>query len=134
MQREHHLRVSMNIIVTHASSFDYEKELYAPLRKAVEGTTHELIFPHVWHEQNKSTKEFLKNADLVIGEVSYPSTGQGIVFGWADMLNIPILFVRKVGAKSSSALTYLKGEWIEYADTDGLCAKVKGYLTESSVV
>jgi len=35
----------MKIIVTHASIFDYEKEFYEPLKKAVEGTGHELIFP-----------------------------------------------------------------------------------------
>ncbi|KKW11084.1 MAG: hypothetical protein UY50_C0021G0018 [Parcubacteria group bacterium GW2011_GWA2_49_9] len=122
----------MKIIVTHASSFDYEKEFYAPLKKAVEGTDHELIFPHVWHAQNKSTKEFLKNADLVIGEVSYPSTGQGIEFGWADMLNVPILFVRKQGAKSSSALKYLKGDYIEYADGNDMTDKIRTFLVSKS--
>ena len=119
----------MKIIVTHASSFDYEKELYAPLKKAVEGTGHELIFPHVWHEQSKSTKEFLRDAGLVIGEVSYPSTGQGIEFGWADMLNVPILFLRRQGAKSSSALRYLQGEYIDYSDETDLITKTRALLS-----
>ncbi len=118
----------MKVIVTHASSFNFEKELYEPLRKAVEGTTYELIFPHIWHEQNTSTKEFLKDADLVIGEVSYPSTGQGIELGWADMLAVPLLFLRKHGAKSSSALKYLKGEYIDYQDQADLLQKLKTYL------
>src|SRR3989338_4070350 len=120
----------MKIIVTHASSFDYEKELYVPLKKAVEGNGHELIFPHVWNAQNKSTKEFLKDTGLVIGEVSYPSTGQGVEFGWADTMNIPILFLRKQGAKSSSALKYLKGDYIEYASEGELIEKVRMYLNE----
>lgn len=119
----------MKIIVTHASSFDFEKELYAPLKKAVKGTGHELIFPHVWHEQKKSTKEFLKDAGLVIGEVSLPSTGQGIELGWADMLNVPILFLRKQGAKSSSALNYLKGEYIDYSDENDLITKTRAFLS-----
>ena len=118
----------MKIIVTHANSFDFEKEFYVPLKRAVEGTGHELIFPHVWHEQNKSTKEFLKDTDLVIGEVSHPSTGQGIEFGWADMLNVPIVFLRKSGAKSSSSLRYLKGEFIDYADGEDLVARLSAYL------
>ncbi len=118
----------MKIIVTHASSFDFEKELYEPLRKAVEGTGHVLIFPHVWHEQNKSTKEFLKDAGLLIGEVSHPSTGAGIELGWADMLGVPLLFLRKHGAKSSSALKYLTGEYIDYQDQADLTQKVKTYL------
>lgn len=118
----------MKIIVTHASSFDYEKEFYAPLKKAVEGTAHELIFPHVWREQKKSGKEFIKSADLVIGEISHPSTGQGIEFGWADMLNVPIVFLRKTGAKSSSSLKYLKGEYVEYQDETELQKKVHAYL------
>lgn len=118
----------MKIIVTHASSFDYEKEFYEPLRNAVEGTSHELIFPHIWHAQNKSTKEFLNGADLVIGEVSYPSTGQGIEFGWADMLNVPILFLRKQGAKSSSTLKYLKGDFLEYTNPEDLVQKVRSYF------
>lgn len=120
----------MKIIVTHASSFDYERELYTPLKKAVEGTTHELIFPNVWHEQKKSSKEFIKSSDLVIGEVSYPSTGQGIEFGWADMLNVPILFLREGGARSSSSLKYLKGEYIEYANSADLTQKVKAFLAK----
>lgn len=120
----------MKIIVTHASSFDYEKELYKPLKKAVEGTGHELIFPHVWHEQKKSTKEFLKDAGLVVGEVSHPSTGQGIEFGWADMMGIPILFLRKSGAKSSSSLKYLKGELTDYIDEQDLIQKVQQFLSE----
>ncbi len=118
----------MKIIVTHANSFDYEKEFYEPLKKAVEGTEHELIFPHVWHAENKSTKEFLKDAGLVIGEVSYPSTGQGIEFGWADMMNIPMLFLRKQGAKSSSALRYLKGEFVDYSSLEDLTNRVKTYI------
>ena len=121
----------MKIIVTHASSFDFEKELYVPLKKAVEGTGHEFIFPHVWHEQKKSTKEFLKDASLVIGEVSHPSTGQGIELGWADTLNIPILFLRRQGAKSSSALKYLRGEYIDYTDSNDLVNKLKGYLEKN---
>ena len=120
----------MKIIVTHASSFDYEKELYVPLKKAVESTGHELIFPHVWHAENKSTKEFSKDAGLVIGEVSYPSTGQGIELGWADTMSIPILFLRKRGAKSSSALKYLKGEYIEYFDESDLVKKVRVFLAD----
>lgn len=120
----------MKIIVTHASSFDYETELYEPLKKAVEGTSHELIFPHVWHEKGVSTKEFLKDADLVIGEVSHPSTGQGIEFGWADMLDVPILFLRKAGATSSSSLRYLKGKVIDYIDVDDLIGKVRTYLSQ----
>jgi len=118
----------MKVIVIHASSFDYEKELYEPLKKAVEGTGHELVFPHVWHEQNKSTKAFLKDAGLVVAEGSRPSTGQGIELGWADDMNIPILFLRKEGAKSSSALKYLKGEYVDYANEADLQEKVKTYL------
>ena len=127
---EHNRTVApkMKIIITHASSFDYEQELYEPLKKAVAGTEHELIFPHVWHAQNKSTKEFLKDADLVIGEVSYPSIGQGIELGWADMLGVPILFLRKQGAKSSSALRYLKGEYIDYVDSRDLTEKMTTYF------
>lgn len=118
----------MKVIVTHASSFDYEKEFYKPLKKAVEGTEYELVFPHIWHEQNKSAKEFINGADLVIGEVSYPSTGQGIEFGWADMLNVPILFLRKQSAKSSSSLKFLKGTHIEYSDERDLQMQVQKYL------
>ncbi len=119
----------MKIIVTHASSFDFEKEFYVPLKAVVEGTGHELIFPHVWHEQKKSTKEFLKDAGLVIGEVSFPSTGQGIELGWADMLNVPTLFLRKQGAKSSSALNYLRGEYIDYSDESDLITKTRAFLS-----
>lgn len=118
----------MNIIVTHANSFDYEKEFYAPLKKAVEGTGHELIFPHIWREQKKSAKEFLKDAGMIIGEVSYPSTGQGIEFGLADLFSVPILFLRKKGAVSSSSLCYLKDEMVDYEDENDLVEHIRTFL------
>ena len=95
----------------------------------MESTGHELAFPHVWHEQDKSTKEFLKNADLVIAEVSHPSTGQGIELGWADMLNVPMLFLRKQGSRSSNSLRYLKGNYIDYTTSEDLIQKVQAYLS-----
>jgi hypothetical protein len=40
-----------------------------------------------------NTKELIKSYSAVVAEMSYPSTGAGIEIGWADALNIPIIFI-----------------------------------------
>ena len=61
----------MKIQVGHSRDFDFVKELYEPIKKAIFFTDHEFIFPHDGREID--SKETLKNIDIFIAEVSYPS-------------------------------------------------------------
>ena len=79
----------MKIFIAHASSYDYKNELYLLIRKSYLNNEHEIILP-IENGREVITKEMIKSCDLVIAEVSYPSTGMGIELGWADIFKIPI--------------------------------------------
>lgn len=118
----------MKIVVVHAYKYDFENELYKPLRESALAAEHEFLFPHEGMVEASSTKEKIRNADCVLAEVSYPSTGSGIELGWADMLNVPLLFVHKSGVKISTSLGLLRAESAEYADSSELILHVTKLL------
>ena len=112
----------MKIYVSHASSYDFRNELYAPLKHALKDP--ELFLPHENSDSaNKDTMEILVSCDIVIAEVSYPSTGQGIELGWANMLHKPIVCIYKSGTRPSSAIpliatsmqayTFIERSWLD---------------------
>jgi hypothetical protein len=108
----------MKIYVAHSIGFDFQKELYEPLQNSDFAQKHELILPHVGSISN--SKDAIKNADLIIAEVSYPSTGEGIELGWADAFGKRMIFIHKAGSKISASLDYLKGQKLEYSDSASL--------------
>ena len=94
----------MRIYVGHASSFDYLNELYLPLKKSLLWQQREFILPHEFSKEPCDSKKIICQCDLMLAEVSYPSTGLGIELGWANSNNIPILGIYKTGCKISSSL------------------------------
>ena len=74
----------MKIYISHSTGFDYQKELYEPIKNSELYNSHEIIFPHDKSSEVSNSKEVIKGCDMVIAEVSYPSTGMGIELGWAD--------------------------------------------------
>lgn len=113
----------MKIYIAHSRNFDYEKELYEPLRKSSMSQKHEFVFPHE-HGDQMNSKDALMSAKLVIAEVSHPSTGLGIELGWANANEIPIVAVYRSGSQPAPALGYLGGDIIEYEDENDLIAKL----------
>ena len=107
----------MKIYVSHASSFDFQNELYTPLKQAL--PEHELFLPHEnSNDANQDAKNIIETCDIVLAEVSYPSTGQGIELGWADMLHKPIICVYKSGAKPSSAIQIIAASMHAYTSIE----------------
>lgn len=96
----------MKIFVSHSSGFDYENELYKPLRNSTINNNHEIFLPHE-DGRDVLTKDVIKKSDVVIAEVSFPSTGQGIELGWANVFNVPIICVNQKNSKPSDSLKYL---------------------------
>lgn len=84
------------------------------------------------HEDGKSvdTKEIIQNSDLILAEVSFPSTGQGIELGWANIFKIPILCVSKENTKISGSLKYLTQDFITYSDSKDLINKIRIFLNK----
>jgi nucleoside 2-deoxyribosyltransferase len=120
----------MHIYVSHSTGFDFRTELYAILKHSKLGQDHHLILPHEASDFLYNTKELFakKECDIVLAEVSYPSTGQGIELGWANMLGIRIVCISKKGAKVSSSLQTVTREFLEYEDSDDMLEKVKAVL------
>lgn len=117
----------MKIFVAHSSGFDYETELYTPLRESPLLKAHEFIFPHE-HGREENTQEAIKNADFFLAEVSVPSTGVGIEIGWANMLHVPVVCISKNGSSVSSSLRFLTTNFIEYTDSADLTNKLAEFF------
>ena len=114
------------IYVSHASGFDFKKELYEPLG-AISGV--EFIFPHASAKAINS-KDAIKHADGLLAEVSMPSHGVGIEIGWAEMLGKPLIFAHRDEVKVSGALTFLKATVLSYASSAELTTKTQQALTQ----
>ena len=83
------------ICIGHSNSFNYKDELYIPIRKSELNDIYKIVLPHEKREGPYNSKEILKNCNLFVAEVSYPSTGLGIEIGWASMLEVPIICIKK---------------------------------------
>ena len=116
----------MKIYVSHSSGYDYDKELYLPIEQSSIVKNHKVILPHKVKLVN--TKEIIAESDLVIAEVSLPTTGQGIELGWADFSNKPILCIHKLDSKISSALKFITKHFIEYKNEADMIEKVSFFI------
>ncbi len=119
----------MKIFVTHASSFNFQDELYKPLRESSLNQEHEFILPQE-NGRLEVDKELIKSCNLIIAEVSHPSTGQGIELGWADMLDIPIVCIYKEGTNFSPALHYVSKKFLMYTSGENMIEDITGVLRQ----
>lgn len=117
----------MKIYIAHSSGFDYKNELYAPLRESELNENHEIFLPHETDEFI-NTHEIIQNANLVVAEVSYPSTGEGIELGWAQDANVKIICIYKRGHKVSSSLREVSDTFVEYEDSKDMIRKLTSTL------
>jgi hypothetical protein len=115
----------MKIYVGHFRNFDYEKELYQPLRKSKLNNLAEIILPHENGREFYDSKAGLKDMDYMIAEVSYPSTGLGIEIGWADFYGIPIIAVYKHGAQPSGSVKRIAAHLVEYLSVNELIEQIQ---------
>jgi len=119
----------MNIYISHSRDFDFEKELYKPIRESSINNLYSFFLPHE-NKNDSDNVETLKSSDLIIAEVSYPSTGQGIEIGIASTLNIPIICVYKEGIKISGSLKYMTDKFITYINSQDLISKITEFLAK----
>lgn len=119
--------VHMKLYISHSTKFDYEAELYEPLKAALAGR-HDMFFPHDTENVDVAAKGIIAESDYLVAEVSYASTGQGIELGWADSQSVPIICVYKTGSETSGALRFVADVFIEYVATDELVEKLKAKL------
>lgn len=117
----------MKLYISHSSNYDYTNQLYKPL-KAAFVSEHELILPHECATAGENTKAILPICDVVLAEVSYPSTGQGIELGWASAADVRIIAAYKSGEKPSGAINFLTSDIFEYGSDDELISKLNTLL------
>ncbi len=113
----------MKIFVSHSKDFDYDNELYKPIRSSSLNSEHEFFLPHE-EERKINTQDIIKGSDLILAEVSLPATGQGIELGWANILNVPILCISKEGTSISRSLKYITDNFIVYTDSADMLNKI----------
>jgi hypothetical protein len=111
--------LSMRIYISHSREFDFENELYEPIRESHLDSEHDFFLPH---ENNKEviTKDIIKNSDLVVAEVSFPSTGQGIELGWAESFGVPVCCIYKSGTTYTNSLRAITDSIFEYSGIEEL--------------
>jgi nucleoside 2-deoxyribosyltransferase len=114
----------MKIYISHSGNYDYETGLYAPIKHSDLTKEHQLFLPHEAENADMSAKEELTRTDLLIAEVSYPSTGQGIEMGLASALHVPIVCLYKAGTEPSGSSRFVSDTIVAYERTDDMLAKI----------
>lgn len=114
----------MQIYLGHSRGFDYQTELYQPIKGSPELSSLNIVLPHDG-KISYNSPDFYRNLDLFIAEVSYPATGLGIELGWAYDAGVPIVCISKADAKVSSSLSVLTNEFYQYHDSVELIKLLK---------
>jgi hypothetical protein len=83
----------MHIQVSHSRHYAFQEELYDPLKKAQFFSEHTWIFPH--DGVDVDSKVTLRSVDLLIAEVSSPTTGNAMEIGMASAYGKRILCIYK---------------------------------------
>lgn len=100
----------MNIYISHSSAYDYENELYKPIKKSELAKVHNFFLPHEPENIDVNAKDELKQVDILIAESSLPSTGQGIELAQAEAMGVPIVCFYKIDSNPSSSLRFVTKE------------------------
>ncbi|NTW45561.1 MAG: hypothetical protein HGB18_00715 [Candidatus Moranbacteria bacterium] len=103
----------MRIYISHSRSFDFDNELYSPIRKHFSDNAHEFVLPHE-NGSDDDTKSVIATCDLVLAEVSFPAIGVGIELGRAEAAGIRIVCVYRTGTMPSPSLRRITDEIREY--------------------
>lgn len=111
----------MKIYLAHSRDFDFKTKLYPALEHALR--SHRLTVPYKDGVFSDS-KKHISSSDLIIAEVSVPSTGVGIELGWANMLQIPIMAIHKKGTKVSSSVQMIAKYTVQYTTSEDLASKI----------
>ena len=119
----------MKVIITHSSDLDFETILYRPLMSADFWTDHEILLPQRTGLRAQITREMVRDADLLLCEVSLPSTGQGIEIGWATLFETPIICFHHADAKPSDALQFVCDTFFQYTDEGDMLSNIKDIIS-----
>lgn len=121
---------NMNIYISHSGAYDYENQLYKPIKESELSKIHHFFLPHEPENMDTDAKVELRQTDVLVAESSLPSTGQGIELAQADAASVPIICFFKTGSRPSSSLRFVTNKIIEYSNTHDLFAKLQVELDQ----
>ena len=89
----------MKIYVSHKRGMVNQEQFYSIFDER-------FILPHKNSDESYKSKELFQShgCDLILAEVSEPSTGQGIELGWANAYGIKIICISREGSKPAKSL------------------------------
>jgi len=120
------------VYIAHSREFDFENQLYLPIRSVGQLPQSQIILPHEPSHGPNHGRDFYTHLDLVIAEVSYPATGLGLELGWAYDSNVPIVCLYQSGKKYSGSLHAVTDRFYEYHDSDELVSIIKSLCQETT--
>lgn len=120
----------MKIYIAHSRDFDYQNELYLPIKSDKIFKQFNFILPHD-NSEYKHNRDFYKNIDLVIAEVSYPSTGLGIELGFMYDNMIPIYCIHRSDKKVSDSIKVITNNIYAYSNLDEMLKTITEIITRS---
>ncbi|MEX0650348.1 MAG: hypothetical protein WD200_05075 [Candidatus Andersenbacteria bacterium] len=84
-----------------------------------------VVLPHKEEDEVQLTKDEIAKADLVLVEVSIPSTGSGIELGWANAAKKEIIAFHHGGSEPSPALKFVTSQIIIYVSEDDIISNLQ---------
>ena len=121
----------MKIYIAHNRQIDFINDLYKPIRDT-NFADHEVVLPHEESDEPFNSREYLKTADLMIAEVSYPSTGIGIELGWADQYGCPIVAIHQDDCRASGSVRAVTDEVHAYSSKEELIQIIQSAIEKNA--
>ena len=115
----------MKIYIAHSKEMDYVNKLYNPLRKDSFFQNYELILPHENDVNSSNDREFYKNIDIFIADVSESAIELGIELGWVYDDKKTIYCIYEEGKKISNSVKTLANKFFKYKSVEDIVEIVK---------
>jgi hypothetical protein len=119
----------MRIYVGHSRNFDFQKELYEPIRRSPLNKRHEIVLPHEHSNEAFPSSDFLTSCDLMIAEASWESAGLSTELQWAVSFGVPVILAVRKGHDPPKFLKPIAKGIVVYSDSkeliDGLSGLIK---------
>ncbi|MFA5857211.1 MAG: hypothetical protein WC867_07650 [Candidatus Pacearchaeota archaeon] len=124
----------MEIYVTHSRSFDYKNHLYFPIRRSHINQEHKIILPHEESDEPFNSKSIITGGSLslLVAEVSFKSTAQGVELGWADISKVPIALFYRPDSNPSNALRKVSSLFVPYSNDRELIEGMESVIRQIS--
>lgn len=119
----------MKIYVGHSKSLAFKKDLYPVFHELGKELGHTFILPHENSDKAYPSKTILPTCDLMIADVSLPALGLGIEIGWANMMEVPIVFIHQKENEFSKSIQEVSTTILSYESPVELRQIVKELLS-----